>query len=150
MKLLFLISFILTPSTIIAQNINQFDTDGKRHGIWKKTFENTKILRYEGEFFHGKEVGTFKFYKNIKNKAVLAVTKQFNENDNIAVVTFYNTKGKAISEGKMHGKTYIGTWKYYNIQAFNQNDELLMDFISGTCHKDKFGIFQLLFLPLHL
>ena len=26
----------------------------------------------------------------------------------------------------------IGTWKYYNIQAFNQNDELLMDFISGT------------------
>ena len=23
-----------------AQSINQFDTDGKRHGIWKKNFEN--------------------------------------------------------------------------------------------------------------
>ena len=46
-----------------AQSINQFDTDGKRHGIWKKNFENTQQLRYEGEFIHGKEMFNNKVIK---------------------------------------------------------------------------------------
>ena len=54
-----------------SQSVNQFDADGKRHGIWKKNFDKTNVLRYEGEFFHGKEIGVFKFYKNINKKAVL-------------------------------------------------------------------------------
>ncbi len=36
------------------------------------------------------------------------------------------------SSNNLQNDSIIGTWKYYNIQAFNQNDELLMDFISGT------------------
>ena len=36
------------------------------------------------------------------------------------------------SSNNPQSDSIIGTWKYYNIQAFNQNDELLMDFISGT------------------
>lgn len=98
---------------IQAQNYNQFDTLGKRHGQWRKTFKDTKILRFEGQFNHGKEIGTFKFYKNVKGEAVLAATRTYNENSEVAKVTFYNTKGQVISEGQMKGKTYIGNWKYY-------------------------------------
>ncbi|WP_341215488.1 toxin-antitoxin system YwqK family antitoxin [uncultured Wocania sp.] len=112
--------FFISP-LIYAQSINQFDANGKRHGIWKKTFEDTNVLRYEGEFFHGKEIGLFKFYKNIKKKAVLTATKQFNKTDNKAYVNFLSSKGKLISEGQMNGKTYIGEWKYYQ----NRNDNLL-------------------------
>ncbi|ULC58554.1 toxin-antitoxin system YwqK family antitoxin [Flaviramulus sp. BrNp1-15] len=124
--------FLINYSFIFAQDINQFDASGKRHGIWKKNFDETKVLRYEGEFLHGKEVGLFKFYKNIKNKAVLTATKQFNENDNIAEVKFLSSNGKLISEGQMNGKRYIGTWKYYQknsdrlltIEHYNANGNL--------------------------
>lgn len=97
-----------------AQEINQFDADGKRHGVWKKNFEGTKQLRYEGTFDHGKEVGEFKFYKLIKRKSVLTATKLFNANDASAEVKFFASTGKVISEGKMMGKKYIGEWKYYH------------------------------------
>lgn len=113
MKYIYSSLFFLLAFTISAQNINLFDANEKRHGIWKKNFENTKILRYEGEFFHGKEIGVFKFYKNLKKKAVLTATKEFNKADNKAYVTFFTKRGKVISEGAMNGKNYIGEWKYY-------------------------------------
>jgi antitoxin component YwqK of YwqJK toxin-antitoxin module len=96
-----------------AQEINQFDINGKRDGIWKKNFEDSNVLRYEGAFLHGKEIGLFKFYKNIKNRAVLTATKEFKENDNKAFVKFLASTGKVISEGVMDGSKYIGEWKYY-------------------------------------
>ena len=96
-----------------AQTFNQFDESGKRDGVWRKYFEGTKVLRYEGAFKNGKEIGLFKFYKNIKGKPVLTATRQFNDSTDIAEVVFYASNGKVISEGKMKGKTYVGTWKYY-------------------------------------
>jgi antitoxin component YwqK of YwqJK toxin-antitoxin module len=104
---------------VSSQEINQLDASGKYHGIWKKNFDNTNVLRYEGEFLHGKEIGLFKFYKNIKNKAVLTATKEFNETNNKAYVKFLASTGKVISEGQMDGKKYIGEWKYY--QKTNNN-----------------------------
>ena len=65
-NILFLFVFLL-PVLASAQDVNQLDADGKRHGIWKKNFENTKILRYQGEFFHGKEIGVFTFYLSNRN-----------------------------------------------------------------------------------
>lgn len=111
----------MQSSLIFAQEINQLDTNGKRHGIWKKTFDTTKVLRYEGEFLNGKEIGVFKFYKNIKQKAVLTATKEFNKTDFKAYVKFFASTGKLISEGNMDGKLYIGEWKYYQ----KDNDKLL-------------------------
>ena len=113
MKLVHTILFLCISGLGFSQEVNQFDTNGKRHGIWKKTFDNTNILRYEGAFKHGKEVGLFKFYKNINKKAVLTASKLFNESDGTAYVTFFTSKGKIISEGKMNGKIYVGLWKYY-------------------------------------
>lgn len=112
--------------------MNQFDANGKRHGIWKKTFEGTNQVRYQGEFYHGKEIGLFKFYKYIKKKSVLTATKQFNENHNIADVKFLSSRGKVISEGKMNGKIYIGKWIYYHnnsekiMTVENYNDDGLL------------------------
>ncbi|WP_159022973.1 toxin-antitoxin system YwqK family antitoxin [Formosa sp. L2A11] len=105
----------------MAQNINQLDTNGKRDGVWKKNFEDTKILRYEGKFSHGKEVGTFKFYKNIGGKAVLTATKAFNSSNNIAEVQFLSSTKKVISKGKMNGKLYVGEWTY-----FHKNSDKIM------------------------
>jgi len=120
---------------MFAQDFNQFDANGKRHGVWKKNFEDSNIIRYEGQFSHGKEIGLFKFYKNYKKKAILSATKQFTEEDNKAQVKFLASSGKVISEGRMDGKIYIGTWKYYQknsdklltLEHYNNQGELVGD-----------------------
>ncbi len=122
MKTAFATLFLLVSTVVFSQEINQLDANGKRHGVWKKTFDNSNVLRYEGAFLHGKEVGLFKFYLNVKNKAVLSATKEFNENDNRAYVKFLASTGKVISEGTMDGKKYVGEWKYYQ----KSNNKLLI------------------------
>jgi antitoxin component YwqK of YwqJK toxin-antitoxin module len=114
MRHIILFILFISSSIIYAQDINQFDTNEKRHGIWKKNFEGTTQPRYEGAFDHGKEVGLFKFYKLIKKKSVLTATKQFNEKDSSAYVKFLSSRGKVISEGKMIGKKYVDKWTYYH------------------------------------
>ncbi|WP_369971600.1 toxin-antitoxin system YwqK family antitoxin [Psychroserpens sp. XS_ASV72] len=102
-------------SVICAQDaVNQFDDNGKRHGVWRKYFHETDQLRYEGQFEHGKEVGTFKFYTLNNDKSVLSAVKVFNPNDERATVTFYSSKGKVISEGTLNGKLYVGKWIFYH------------------------------------
>jgi antitoxin component YwqK of YwqJK toxin-antitoxin module len=120
MKFKFLSLFLIVTSLVYAQDINQFDENGKRHGVWKKNFEGTKQLRYEGQFDHGKEVGEFKFYKLVKKKSVLTATKLF-DLDGSAYVKFLASTGKTISEGKQLGKLYVGEWKYYH----NKSDKVM-------------------------
>lgn len=142
MKIIFnLLCFIIFSNVVFAQDFNQLNGNGERHGIWKKTFDNTNVLRYEGEFLNGKEIGLFKFYKNIKSKSVLTATKLFNEKNNIAIVKFYTPKGKVISEGLMDGKTYIGTWKYYQKKS---NDLLILEHFdnSGNLTGERFVYYE--------
>lgn len=113
MKNLIVFLFVITAGILNAQKLNQFDANGKRHGVWKKNFKNTKNVRYEGQFDHGKEKGVFKFYKLIRGKSVLSATKNFQE-DGTTLVKFLSSRGKVISEGVMKGKLYNGEWKYYH------------------------------------
>lgn len=107
------LTLFLTP--MVAQDVvNQFDNEGKRHGIWKKDFDNTTQPRYEGVFQHGKEIGLFKFYKLDGKKSVLSATREFSADDDSIVVKFYSSKGKLISEGQMVGKLFVGKWMYYH------------------------------------
>ncbi len=98
--------------------INQMDTNGQRHGVWKKYFEGTKQLRYEGTFDHGKEVGDFKYYcEDCKDKP--SAIKTFKSNSDIADVKYFTIKGKLVSEGKMDDKDRIGEWVYYHEKKNN-------------------------------
>ncbi|MFT4801015.1 MAG: antitoxin component YwqK of YwqJK toxin-antitoxin module [Flavobacteriaceae bacterium] len=113
-SVLFLFSFIISTSVGFSQNeINQIDSQGKRHGIWKKNFKDSEQVRYEGEFDHGKEIGVFKFYCE-ECETTPAMTKSFNENDLISEVKYFSKKGNLISEGNMKGKVRIGPWVYYH------------------------------------
>ena len=114
MKTVFLFLFGMSFSILgTAQEVNQFDENGERHGPWKKYFPGTKQLRYEGQFDHGKETGTFKFYCEECGTQPMVI-KEFNPNDNSADVKYYTVKGKLVSEGKMEGKNRIGEWVYYH------------------------------------
>ena len=126
---------LMFTGLVSAQQFNQFDANGKRHGKWKKNFEGSTVLRYEGEFNHGKEIGQFKFYKNINGKPILTATRDFHANGT-AKVTFYASNGKVISEGLMSGRTYIGPWKYYHN---NSNQLMTLEHYNtvGELHGDR-------------
>jgi len=110
-KSIFLLFFMAITISINAQT-NQFDSNGKRHGLWKKYYSNGH-LKYAGTFNHGKEVGTFKHYAITGSKQPIIVRK-FELNSDIAMVTFYNLNGNIESKGKMKGKNKIGKWIYYH------------------------------------
>jgi antitoxin component YwqK of YwqJK toxin-antitoxin module len=98
---------------LAQEKINQYDENGKRHGVWKKYYENSDQLRYDGAFEHGKEIGVFMFYcEECEDNPT--VIKTFNENDRSAHVQYFTIKGKLVSEGKMIGKDRIGEWVYYH------------------------------------
>lgn len=140
MKHILVILVLFMPSIFLAQSINQLDENGERHGVWKKNFDKTKILRYEGEFNHGKEIGLFKFYKNINKEAVLTATKEFH--DKFTEVIFYASNGKVISKGKMQGKDHLGEWTYYHknsdqiMMLEHYNNEGLLDGESMVYYKE--------------
>ena len=115
MKLKVLYTFLLINISFISwsqDTINQFDENGKRHGVWKKYFENSKQLRYQGTFHHGKEVGVFKFYcSDCKDQPM--VIKQFSDKTDSTFVQFFAKKGKLASQGYMIGKKRVGEWLYF-------------------------------------
>lgn len=112
-SLTFIFTIILTLA-FAQKSVNQYDKNGKRHGLWTKNYYQTDQKRYEGTFVNGKEVDTFKYYTLSKGKSVLSAIKIFNPNDSISNVIFYSSKKKIISKGKMNGKRYIGKWVYFH------------------------------------
>lgn len=104
----------------IGQEYNQLDADGKRHGKWKKRFENSNQIRYEGTFEHGKEIGEFKFYRPNSGKQPSAI-KVFSKDHDTISITYYTKGGGIVSKGFLLGKTRVGTWTYYH-----QNSDKVM------------------------
>lgn len=129
--LLTTVLFLLGFSISEAQNgINQFDSEGKRHGVWRKKYNNGRI-RYSGKFVHGKEIGTFKYYSAASSEFPIAV-REYNNNDNKAKVTFYTDKGLIESKGSMIGKKRIGKWLY-----FHEDGKTVMseeNYVDGKLH----------------
>lgn len=107
----------LTMLNVHSQNaINNVDANGKKDGLWKGFYPESKRLRYEGTFSHGKEIGEFKFYDDTKAGTVIA-TRTFNPNDNVAYTIFYDQNKNKVSEGKVINKLFEGEWKYYHQAA---------------------------------
>lgn len=114
MKQLFKIVFLIYSISLFSQaDSNKLDTNGKKIGLWKGVFEDTKRPRYEGTFDHDKEVGLFKFFDNTKASNLIA-TREFNSTDNSAYTVFYDVNKNKISEGKVLNKLYEGLWVYYH------------------------------------
>lgn len=109
----YLYFFIFLSSTMFAQEFNKLDAQGKKDGLWKGVYEESKRPRYEGTFNHGKEVGLFKFFDDTQVGTVIA-TREFNDKDNSCYTIFYNQKKNKVSEGKLINKLYVGEWKYYH------------------------------------
>lgn len=97
---------------------NKLNLQGKKEGLWKGFYLESKRLRYEGTFENGKEVGLFTFYDDTKEQSIIA-TRQFNVKDASAYTIFYDQKKNVVSEGKIVNKLFEGLWKYYHHESKN-------------------------------
>jgi antitoxin component YwqK of YwqJK toxin-antitoxin module len=112
-KIKFMILLTFCYLLCSAQNpVNSYDSNGLRHGEWKGYYENSKNLRYEGKFNHGKETGTFTYYVD-NDKNIVMATRKF-DNFNNAFTIFYDEKKFKVSEGKVINKLREGIWTYYH------------------------------------
>ncbi len=104
--------FLFFGFSVAQEKINQFNSNGKRVGVWKKFYSNGNI-RYQGQFENGKEVGVFKYYSPVSSEFPMII-KTFNANDAIALVSHFTLKGLLESKGEMNGKKRIGKWLYFH------------------------------------
>ena len=112
-KLFFFLSIVFLSVALLAQNsadtLNQLDSNGKKHGYWKKYDLDT--LRYEGHFEHGIPEGEFIYYYhdgNVKTKMTYS-----NNGQDAYSIMYFNT-GKKMAEGKFINKKRDGEWITYD------------------------------------
>ena len=108
-----IIVFAFCTIVFAQTEVNQLDEKGNKNGLWKGYYPESKRLRYDGTFEHGKEVGVFRYYDDTKAQLIIA-TREFNKKDNSAYTMFYNQSNNLVSEGKVVNKLYEGVWKYYH------------------------------------
>ncbi|TDD98469.1 toxin-antitoxin system YwqK family antitoxin [Flavobacterium cellulosilyticum] len=110
---------LLNLFCVQAQNqVNKLDEKGNKNGPWIGKYADTKNLKYEGTFDHGKEIGIFTFYDNAKTKRVVA-TREFTPLDNSAYTIVYDQLKNKVSEGKVVDKLSEGKWIYYHKASKN-------------------------------
>ena len=115
-KFLFLIVitvFCLSTTLFSQSDFNKLDENGKKNGVWKGVYEESKRPRYEGAFQHGKEIGLFTYFEDAKASSVIA-TREFTGKNNSAYTIFYDQKKNKVSEGKVINKIHEGPWTYYH------------------------------------
>jgi antitoxin component YwqK of YwqJK toxin-antitoxin module len=105
-----LLLVMLLPIWAFAQ-FNQFDARGLKHGEWRKNFDNSKQLRYKGQFEHGVEVGTFVyFHENGK----VRTENVYRGKTGICYSKHYSSKGILIAEGLYVKNERDSTWRFYS------------------------------------
>lgn len=108
-NLLIALSFLI-GTAIIAQPVNQTDSNGKKHGEWKKYHKNKK-LRYVGTFEHGVPVGTFTYYYPTGQKQAV---NEFRGKTNVCYSRSFTPEGKLLAEGVFKNEMRDSTWRYYD------------------------------------
>lgn len=103
------IIFIVFFGSLNAQQINTIDANGLKQGSWKKFYESTKALFYEGQFKDDKPIGTFRhYYKNGKLRSVTIYQ------GNVARAEVFTQKGKLLAKGKFIDQKKDSVWVYFS------------------------------------
>ena len=111
MKSIIFLFFFNTLFSLAQTDFNKLDNNGKKHGVWKGLYPESKRVRYEGTFEHGKEVGVFNYYDDTKAQSIIA-TREFTAKDNTVYTIFYDQRKNKVSEGKQVNKLFEGQWKF--------------------------------------
>ena len=105
---------------IVQENINRYNNEGKKHGIWKNFFKND-IVEVEENFENGGLNGYVKIYSE-EGKLLSAVKYKNNEIDleekdfnfDIEIKEEYDDNNNLTFQGSFKGDVPIGVHRYFN------------------------------------
>ena len=110
-KYIYIIVLFLFQATCFSQtSANLLDGNNKKHGLWVEKYKGTDIVKYTGEYKHGKETGVFKYFDK---EGELRIEKKRLKRSNSFSVKMYNAGEKLSAEGMYVSKKKEGVWKYY-------------------------------------
>jgi antitoxin component YwqK of YwqJK toxin-antitoxin module len=103
--------------------INQNDSDGKKHGLWEKQYENGEI-QYRGKFEHGVPVGTFQRYYD--DGSLQAEIEYRSSTENYAILYYPEIEVK-MAEGKYIDQERDSVWTFYSEEGVLNSKETYLD-----------------------
>ena len=95
---------------VLSYSQNIFNKNGEREGNWRGYHANG-VIKYEGRFFNGEEVGLFKYYDWLGN---LAIELNYVDTGSKSQAILYYVNGTIKSRGQYVNKKKDGLWIYYN------------------------------------
>ena len=114
MKNIFLFILFLSISVGLLSQVNQYDSLGRKHGLWKKKHSNSSALIYEGSFINGKPSGLFRYnYPNNTLKSLI-------NHDHLtgkSQANFFHSNGGIMSEGAYKNQKKDSIWKNYTAEG---------------------------------
>jgi antitoxin component YwqK of YwqJK toxin-antitoxin module len=116
------IVLLLSCSFAFGQNLT--DSKGKKQGSWSKTYPNSRILQYKGEFKDDKPVGKFTYYY-LSNSVKAVIEHQANTNRSVAKM--YHENGKLMSVGIYRNLKKDSLWYNYNEVGFLISGETFLN-----------------------
>lgn len=105
--------FLLGNLSLIAQDYNQRDEQGRKQGLWKGFHSNGEI-RYEGHFKDDKCQGTFTYYDDHGN---LWATNTFDKTGTRALNKSYAPNGTLIATGYYLNQEKEGEWRFFSTET---------------------------------
>lgn len=109
-----------------SSNINAYDEQGLKTGIWKKYYENGNLM-YEGSFSKGKPIGLLKRYFE---GGVLKAELNFNPDGIQSYAKLYYESRILAAEGKYIGQEKDSIWNYYSF--YNKRLTIKESYIAGA------------------
>jgi len=114
MKYLFSLLLIVLFSSGFRTQINQVDAQGRKQGVWKKTYPNSSVLMYHGSFVDNKPTGLFIYYNKNRTKKALM---NHNHLTGRSVVNFFHSNGQLMSVGIYNNQKKDSIWREFNIDG---------------------------------
>ncbi|GAB5417785.1 MAG: hypothetical protein Crog4KO_24660 [Crocinitomicaceae bacterium] len=102
---------VLLLASFAFGQLNQVDSRGRKQGEWAKTYPESAVYQYRGEFKDDKPIGKFTyFYESSKVKAII--------NHNVgetgrSVAYFYHENGQVMSAGIYRNMKKDSIWVNY-------------------------------------
>ncbi|NNC83206.1 MAG: hypothetical protein HKN79_06485 [Flavobacteriales bacterium] len=101
---------IMMSSTCWAQEMNVMDEAGRKQGPWKKYYEESTSVFYEGSFKDDQPVDTFTyFYRDGSIKGLMV----YLSSELVEATTYYPKSGQVMAMGRYIDQKKDSTWKYY-------------------------------------
>lgn len=112
---------MLSAAGLVAQEWNQYDSDGERHGKWVGYYDSGDV-RYNGEFDHGEPTGIFTYYYQESQR--ISISMKYVAPGECYSRAYYDMDGDVLmAYGKYLNQKKDSIWSYYDPRGILSSKE---------------------------